>query len=247
VIAASSHHRRFRGLANNIWYGVFCAWLSLQALADTPGVRPANIAVSARGEIELVPDLAALSVTFSRQGDSIAPLKASVTADVTDLLEGLDKAGVEASAIDSTRIMLQPRYRFDRQTQEQISDGYRLDRTVVVDPIRVEQLATLLTLATASGANRIDPPRLYSSAREQAYLTALQRAMDQATARAEVLAESAGGKLGTALHVTTLGSPQRGPIPMARAAMSTESEDGSYQPGTLTVVATVSVEFELIH
>ena len=115
--------------------------------------------------------------------------------------------------------------------------------------------------------NRVDAMNVYGLAREVAVLyglplraldlsfresgppaaEALARAVTDARANAEVVAQTLGARLGAAHSVSAVGEP-RGPVPLQRTAMvamAAPSAAETYRPGELTFTATVTASFEL--
>ena len=57
--------------------------------------------------------------------------------------------------------------------------------------------------ASSAGINIVSPPQLSSSKREETYLKALDLAVNQATQRAQVLADAANVDLGPVIRMRT--------------------------------------------
>jgi uncharacterized protein YggE len=101
----------------------------------------------------------------------------------------------------------------------------------------------LVDAAVAAGANTVDGPSLERSDRDALYRDALKKALADAKAKAEALAEAGGFAVGRVTDVTE----QQGagePVPMASAAAAKDAAT-PVEPGTQDVVAQVSVSFEI--
>ncbi len=211
------------------------------ALADE---RTGEIAVNGRGEVQLVPDQAALQLTLSRSGPEVGSLRESLDEMVAALLKQLAGLQIYERDIASTRINIQPVYRYDQKLQKRVSEGYEVSRTVSLTLRDLELLEKVIAGATDLGVNNISPPVLSSSEREQAYRDALALAVLQARERAEVIAAAANVTLADVISVNAGDAPNY-PVPVARVALASDAEGSRYQPGEMTVVASVSVVFEL--
>ena len=98
----------------------------------------------------------------------------------------------------------------------------------------------LVDQAVAAGADQVSGPFLTASGRQQLERQALAAAFDDAKAKAQALARSAGASLGQALQVSEGGAQ---PIPLTGRA--TPAAATKIEPGTQEITAQVSVTFAL--
>jgi uncharacterized protein YggE len=103
----------------------------------------------------------------------------------------------------------------------------------------VEDAPAVIDAAVAAGANQISGPGLTSSNEEALYRQALARAVDEARARAEVLARAAGRSLGGIVAIVEGGASR--PEPLAADRL----ESTPVVPGTKETTATVIITFSL--
>lgn len=207
-----------------------------------------TVTVSGVGHVLAAPDMARLSVAVAESDAQVqaAQLRAGeVTGRVLALLDTL---GVARSQINSTGVMVQPEYRWNRDTQEQEFVGYIARRQIEVELRDLELLGRIVEGIVAAGVNQISPPVLDLSTRRDQYRRALARAAEDARENARVLAESLGARLGPVLQISTGGSPSI-PIPLMRAQADVmgvaEAAPETYNAGDIRLDASISVMFAL--
>jgi uncharacterized protein YggE len=106
----------------------------------------------------------------------------------------------------------------------------------------VNDAAGLIDAAAEAGANQISGPGLSSSNAEALYRQALAKAVDDARARAQVLAKAAGRSLG---QITTIVEGGAQPVPLYRDTAQAADAATPIVPGEQETTATVSVTFSL--
>ena len=96
-------------------------------------------------------------------------------------------------------------------------------------------------MAVASGANQVDGPSLTKADSDKLYADALRDAVVDARARAEVLADAAGVRVGEVVSIVE-GSAPSGPIAYD---MALTAQPAPIEPGKQDVEAGVTVTFAL--
>ena len=136
-----------------------------------------------------------------------------------------------------------PVSRYDQVTKRQIPEGFELTRSVTIRVVDIDSLGTTLAVVTDQQISQVSSPRLSFSEHEMAYQQALAKAVEQAQARAAVIAEASGLELGAIVKIATPGNPL-GPMPEGRLAMAA-SDVGNYTPGEMLITASLSITFSL--
>ncbi len=203
-----------------------------------------TISVSGIGSVEAPPDRAMLTLSIVARHPTVAAAQkeaGEVTAKVLAIAEDLD---IPDNRVDTMSATVQPNYRWDRDTQVQELLGYIAQRQMRVELHDLETVGPFIERAIEAGVNQVSPPQLSSSKSREAYRQALERAADDAQQNAERLAASLGVTLGKAVRVTT-GAIAGPPVPLRQLEELTVSDAAaeSYNPGDLTVTATISVVF----
>ena len=203
-----------------------------------------TINVDGSGMVSVVPDQAHLTMNFALRGDDTRALERTVTRQITALTEALRDYGVLETDINASSIRIQPQYRYDQQRQQQVEQGFLVERSIALTLRDLKQLAAIIQLATEQKVSSVSPPHLSSSQQEKAYRQALDEAFEQAKQRAQRLASVAGLSLGQA-RLINASQGYRTPMPVATRAVMAMAEDTSgYEPGELNVTASITVEFQ---
>ncbi len=219
--------------------------LTLQpALADDD-LR--TLAVSGTASTTAVPDLARIDMTVVERSQSVATAQTAAAAATSRVLAVLDKLDIPRKSVNTTAASIRPDYRWNRQTEEQELLGYVVERRIAVELRDLDKLGKLIEQATAAGVNQMTPPQLDSSKRREVYREALEKAVADARANAEVLAAATGNAVGAALSIN---AGHSGPVPLARGRVMAdmavaESAPATYVPGEIRFDATVRIVYEL--
>jgi uncharacterized protein YggE len=120
-------------------------------------------------------------------------------------------------------------------------EGYAAS-TAVSAVSDVEDAPALIDAAVEAGANQISGPVMSSTNAEELYRQALAKALDEARARAEVLAKASGRSLGGIHTIVEAGGSA--PIPYAAERVAANAAM-PIVPGAQDTTATVSVTFFL--
>jgi len=220
------------------------AGLALAALAgsvglpDLAGAQDAaetedTVTASGVGSIQAVPDEAQMSFGVESRAQTAKAAVAANADAMRRVLNALRQSG--ARELATQWVSVYPVSRDDGTI-----DGYSASNSVsaVSD---VDDAAGLIDAAVEAGANQVSGPGMSSSNAEELYRQALARAVDEARARAEVLAKAAGRTLGEITAIVE--GSGASPLPYAeRAALDASMP---IVPGEQETTATASVTFDL--
>lgn len=223
------------------------AGVAAQERHDPP---PRTITVSAQGMIEREPEEGVVTLAVeSEAADARAAADANAQR-MTQLVAALRRAGVPERNIRTVSYELRPEYRreIERRDEPPRIAGYRAINMVQVTVDTVSGMGRIIDTAIGSGANRVANISFRLRDQHAAHIEAAALAMRNARREAEAIAEAAGERLGPALNINTGGyhAPPPPPMPMyARAEMDMAAPQTPVETGTLTVMATVSVVYQL--
>jgi hypothetical protein len=216
---------------------------------EKPAEQRRTIAVTGRGEVRAVPDLAVVSFAVettagraTEAGAENAKRCAAVAAAVKALLDPAD-------TLATTRYQLEPRYETPRpgEAREPRISGYVARNEVQVESRRVDAVGALIDAATAAGANRVAALQFTLSKRAEHLRTATERAGTDAHAQAESVAKGLGVRLKGVLSASTSVAPV--PVPRRFEAMPMAVEARAVptpiEPGEAVVTATLQVTYEI--
>lgn len=199
------------------------------------------ISVTASGEASLAPDTALVTFAVTASGKELAPLRADVNARSSAVLAAVRESGVGEGDLDAPDVTIEPQY--DHRRGQRLT-GYRVARNVTARVRDLERLGDVLDGIVKAGANEVHGAQMTASDPSAADHAALAAAVAAARRKAEVLARSAGVKLGSVGRIEEEGGWSGPPQPMFRMAAA-EAADAATEvvAGDLTVNRQIRVWF----
>ncbi|MDD3761927.1 MAG: SIMPL domain-containing protein [Nevskiales bacterium] len=238
--------------AQAFWTFVAAVMLGAHGIAAQAGTpAPRVIAVNGSGEVRVLPDRARLNLAVDALDDDLKVAEGKVNTVVRAYLAKAKALGAKSEQIATSGSSINPEYVWDDKTRQRKLVGYRARREIVVEVDDLEKLGDFILGATKAGVNNVSPPVLESSRAQALEREALAKAAEDAQARARVLAQSVGARLGPARSIHASGSMPP-PVPMkvmamrAEAAFDSGNQEMGVSTGQISVSATVQAEFDLI-
>ena len=217
-----------------------------QAAASGDVAAPRTIAVTGIGEAAAAPDMAVLNLGVQTQGATAAEALRQNSMQMRATIETLEELGIEERDIQTSGLMVNPRYDYERNNANPPLIGFTASNTASVKLRDLEKAGEVIDEAVRSGANSLsgisfdfaDPEPLHERARRDA--------VAKAQAKAAVLSEAAGVRLGPILSIREGHAPAPGPMP-ALMRMETAAADvfAPIRRGESTVTATVTIIYEI--
>ena len=220
-------------------------FLILTALLISMTARAQMISVQGTGSVNIEAEFATLAATVIADAQTAALAQSAADKQMTALLTAIGALPRDEQSIDAGRLRIQPQYRWNSATNEQEFQGYQATRDLSFKLLELTALGEALQTLSSAGASSVSPPQFGSSQTEAARKQALTIAFDHAKADALALANAANTSLGAPETIST-GSK---PMPLLRGQtrgdmMAMEADRAPrYQPGQLSVSATISVTF----
>jgi len=208
--------------------------------ADSTDPRPGTISVTGSGTVTTEPDTATTSFGVVTQGSTAREAMSQNSEEMAKVIEALKRAGVASKDLQTQYVSLDPRY--DNQGREVV--GYSATNSVSAIVRDLAQAGAVIDAAVAAGANNVSGPSLSRDDQGKLYNDALERAVADAKAKAEVLARAAGVSVGAVQSVAENPQTGGGPMPMGYAAAA-RGIAAPIEAGTTQVVANVRVVFAL--
>jgi len=225
----------------------------IAGLAASAGARateapePRLVTVSGRGEVRAAPDRATVTLGIQTRAATLEPARADANRVVAALLAVARELRIADADVHTTRLSVSPEYDYGDGKRARRLAGYVVQRQLVVELRDIDRLGELLEKGLGAGANLASEPLLDSSRRAELEREALARAVADARANAAVIARALDSSVGAAHSATQGAAEGPAPMPMQRLAMAgTTAAADSYQPGELTLSATVTARFELV-
>jgi uncharacterized protein YggE len=230
-----------RNKAPNVIVGTEPAGALKAAASSDTDTPSGGISVSGSGEVSVKPDVATFTVGVETTDADAAKARAANDAAMQKVLDALKAQGVAQDDLQTNSYNIYPRYD-DKGTK---ITGYTVNNQVDVKVRNLDKLGDTLGAAGSAGANTAGAIRFDISDRTAAYNQALEQAMAKAQARAKVIAEACGVKLGKATVINET-STYSGPV-VRGESLTGAVKDASVpvSGGELQVSASVSVSFSI--
>ena len=210
-----------------------------------PPAQVQGISVSGTGEASGAPDLALVELGVSAEGKTVKEARDTAATAMNDVLDALKGDDVAEKDVQTRQFRIEPEYEYPDGTQELI--GYRVTNIVEVKVRDLDRVGEVIDDVAKAGGDVAQVQGLSFTIEEPDELRAQarQKAMADARARAESLAELAGVKLGKPISVTE--STGASPVAFREAApMGQGVEEATpIEAGELEISVTVDVLFAI--
>jgi uncharacterized protein YggE len=216
-----------------------------RALATNAYPPEHSITVGGEGKVRVAPDVANLAVEVSVTRGNVKDARGAAAEAMTAVLAAIKKTGVADKDIRTSRLTLNPVYRYDKGSEPKLT-GYSFSNAVRVTVRDLEKLPAVVDEVSAVGAtsigsieHRLDDPK-------NARARARELAMADARAKADALAKLAGVSIKGVAFIVEGGAPELAmPMqPMARGLMAAPAaEPTPVESGELEISARVTVSY----
>ena len=208
-----------------------------------------GIWVSGKGVVTVTPDIATLRLGVEVQAATVAAAQSQATVTMDEVMAALTDNGIAEKDIQTQYYSIRQVTKWDRDDEEEVVIGYRVTNTVNAKIRDIDKAGTVIDAVAAAGGDLIridsidfsvdDPSAYYEEARE--------KAMADAKAKAEQLAELAGAKLGKATYIS---ESSQVPPPIYRQDVYEEAmsaAETSISPGEMEISLTVQVAYSILY
>lgn len=218
---------------------VLAAFALTMPAAHAAECTPHSVSVSGKGSVSAAPGVYTFHVSVSRRGTDVRAESAAVDKLATAAVKAARAAGLADADIRSTAVTVNPVYNSDAKPEAPRVFEVRRDLVLTLrNPSRYAQLVQGLVQAGINGIGNIVARPADPAAVADRALTA---AVADARHKAALIAKGLGVALGPALSVNENG---QGPRPLVMGERI-NSENKGYEPGTITVRASVAARFAL--
>jgi len=216
-------------------------------LADEPGQwQRRHIQVQGEGKVNAVPDIAILYLECTQDGMALDQITTQVRQQMGKVLDAVKKAGVADKDLQTVSYNVQPKYTYKNGNAQ--PNGYRVANRIQAKIHDLGKVGHILSAAINAGANKVDGPNFDFENPQKLEQQALADAVENAAAKARVIAEAAHATLGPVLSVEQSGGPLYRPRPMMAARQAFAAAGAAPEPieaGQQDFSATVTALFEL--
>jgi uncharacterized protein len=212
-------------------------------------VQQPQIVTSGQAETQITPDRARIFLTVETRAATAAAAADENARRQRTVIDRLRGMGIGSEQLGTSGFSVQPEYQYDPQGRNPPRvTGYVARNTIRAEVRQIDRIGPVIDAAIASGANSIGGLDFYSSNVESARRSALAEAVQKSRSDAEVMANAAGGRLGSLLELSTSSGSPPPPMPrfvMAQAA-AVRAADTPINPGEQTLTVQVSARWLFI-
>jgi len=203
-----------------------------------------TITVTGQGQVEVVPDMATITLGVSQQAQSAGQALALVSAVSKKLFIRLDQAGIAARDMQTSNLNLHPLYSNNSSSSNEPPKiiGFSASNMITIRVRELASLGQILDQVAEDGANEFNGLRFGLQVPEPLEEAARVAAVKDGLARAALLADAAGVVLGPVLTISE-GGGRAAPVMMARAMASFDAMPVAV--GELSVSASVNMVFAI--
>jgi uncharacterized protein YggE len=223
---------------------VAAAMLSACASPASTGQQPRLLNVNGHAEVQLVPDMAYISIGVHTETQSAAEAVASNNTQAQAVMTALQGAGIAAEDIRTTNFSIYPYEKFS-PNNESLGIFYSVDNSVYVTLRAIDTLGSVLDTAITAGATNISGVSFDIQDKATVLTDARVQAVEDARTQADALAAAAGITLG---NVYSLSYYNNYPTPVyydSKGGGATVSAGVPISPGQMTITVDVSVAYEI--
>ena len=209
---------------------------------------PNVVAVSGDATVQNTPDKATVRLGVSVQASTAEDALTQASEKANAVQKSLETSGVESKDIQTTELSVN-RYTENRGTPKETT-GYRARQEFTVTIRDIAKVGPIVDAAVQAGANDVGGIEFGLSDTATTKNDALQKAVDNARAKAEVLAKAADAALGPVVRIDETGYDMQNYYVRNQALAGFGSIPGpspstAVAPGQVETSVTVRVTFEL--
>ncbi|HEX5808085.1 MAG TPA: SIMPL domain-containing protein [Anaerolineales bacterium] len=158
-----------------------------------------SVQVSGTAVVNVQPDRALLQLGIQSNGKTPKEVQARNAAAIRDVIESLERLGIEARDISTDHYVIEPLY---EDYDSLHIKGYRIFNVVAITLRDVDQTSAALAAAFEAGANQVVNVEFYTSELRKHRDQAREMAMKAASEKAGALAIAAGTETGCVLNIS---------------------------------------------
>jgi len=209
----------------------------------TTAEEPREIHVTGEGIASVKPDMAYLSLGVETKGATAKEAQQSNNQITAKLIEALKAMGIAEADFATQHLQLYPETRYDSKTNQSILIGYRSSHILKVTVRNIDQTGVVIDALTNVGGNVVQNISFGISDDTSARDQAIEKAVKDATHKAEVLAQASGVKLSGVMLISDNTVTPVQPLQNYRKEMATAVADTQIAVGSIDVRAAVQMVF----
>ncbi|WP_338749948.1 SIMPL domain-containing protein [Bacillus sp. FJAT-52991] len=203
--------------------------------------KPHTMTVEGKATVTVTPDQAVITIGVVSEAKNVIDAQQQNSSVSNQIIQALNRSGIPSNDIKTKQYSVRPVYQYTEG--KSILTGYEVRHLLEVQVNQLNQIGTILTIATENGANIIEDITFKTSAPHAAYRKALQLATLDAIGKAKELAKT----LRVQLNETPIKLVERSvhvqPRPTEKMVLAATTEAVPIEPGELTFSAAVEAVF----
>ncbi|WP_254444635.1 SIMPL domain-containing protein [Ruegeria arenilitoris] len=223
----------------------------LTALTAAVAAMPAyaeerRIIVNGTGTVLAAPDMATITLGVTNQDEQAANAMAATSAAVTQILNRLEEMGLEARDIQTRDLSLNPVWsgRNGQSGERPEITGFTASNRVVIRVRDLDGLGEIMDAVIKDGANDFGGLSFSIQEPKPMEADARAKAVSDATAKANQLAQAAGVTLGSVVSISDHAMGLR-PVAQMREMSMMDAATVPVAGGEVSVSVNVTMEFEI--
>lgn len=243
----------------SITLALVCVLLVLNFLGDNTSL-PSNssqiadsedtIKVYGQGKVSLRPDVA--YITLGIENIEMNPKKAhdNNAEQMDKIINALKEAGVAPKDIQTSRYNINQEYDHNNGTRQ--LRGYRVTNTIIIVVRDIDKCSNIIDIAFSSGSNVFQGIEFNILDRHDAYMKAMDLAIERAEQKAKAFALKCGKSIVGIKEITedklsysSYYNPQGNLMAYQALSMARDRHTDNISTGELQVVAKINVVYEL--
>lgn len=181
-------------------FGLLAACSPSTVPASPENVR--SMSVNGIGRVTVVPDIATINIGVRMEADVVTDALEGNTARANAISRVLQNMGIEEKDIQTSNFNIYPSERYDPMTGQVEGRYFVVENTVNVTVRDLSSLGEVLNAVVEAGANSIYGISFNVEDRSAAVAEARELAIQDAKAKAEAIAASAGVQLGEIISIS---------------------------------------------
>jgi len=169
---------------------IFAVILAMMMLCSFALADDASLVVTGSGTVYMSADQVSASLGITMTGEDLGELQKRVNETVLAICTALQEAGLEEKNISTNYIFVSPRYDYSGDVERMV--GYTINNTLTIRTEEIDKIGTYIDAAFAAGANTFDSINFSVKDDSEARRRALELAVSDARAKAEVIAAASG-------------------------------------------------------
>jgi len=214
------------------------------------GSQQEGIWVNGHGEVNAAPDIAILQLGISAQRASVAEAQAEAATAMDNVMTALKQGGVADKDIQTQYFSIQQVTRWDEDKQQEIVIGYRVSNMVIAKIREIDKTGSIIDAVAEAGGDltRIDNISFSIDDSSEYRKEARDKAMADAKAKAEQLANLSGVRLGKPTYISEsiyypVYTPQ---FRMAEAPAAAPVPTTPISPGEMKISLDIQVVYAIL-